>query len=57
VYECKLHETILSEKKRKILKIQKENVFVWIRAPAAVLPAESVICMESRSCSNTAGTT
>jgi hypothetical protein len=35
-----LHETILylSLKKRKILKIQKENAFVWIRAPAAILP-------------------
>jgi hypothetical protein len=48
VFACALHEKILktlSENRRKNLKIQKENVFVWIRAPAAILPAESANCM------------
>jgi hypothetical protein len=45
----------LSENRRKILKIQKENVIVWIRAPAAILPAESANCMQSRASCNTAG--
>jgi hypothetical protein len=47
----------LSENRRKILKIQKENVIVWIRAPAAILPAESANCTQSRASCNTAGTT
>jgi hypothetical protein len=47
----------LFEKRRKILKIQKENAFVWIRAPAAILPAESANGMQSRASSNTVGTT
>jgi hypothetical protein len=36
----------LSENRIKILKIQKESVFVWNRAPAAILPAESANCMQ-----------
>jgi hypothetical protein len=36
----------LSENRRKILKMQKEIEFVWIRAPAAILPAESANCMQ-----------
>jgi hypothetical protein len=34
--------------------MQKENVIVWIRAPAAILPAESANCMQSRASCNTA---
>jgi hypothetical protein len=30
----------LSENRRKIIKIQKESYFVWIRATAALLPPE-----------------
>jgi hypothetical protein len=60
VFGCALHETIpyLSLKiEENILKMQKENVFVWIRAPAAILPAESANCMQSNASSNTARTT
>jgi hypothetical protein len=39
--------TNLSENRRKILKKQKESEFVCIRAPAAILPAESANCMQS----------
>jgi hypothetical protein len=36
----------LSENRRKILRMQKESDFVWIRAPAAILPAEAANCMQ-----------
>jgi hypothetical protein len=52
VFACALHDSLpLSENRIKILKIQKENVFIWIRAP------ESANLMQSRASSNTAGTT
>jgi hypothetical protein len=36
---------------RKILKMQKESEFVRIRAPAAILPAESAICkLHAKQC-------
>jgi hypothetical protein len=59
VFAGALHETILYlslKIEEKFLKY-KENVFVWIRAPAATLPAESANCMQSRASCNTAGTT
>jgi hypothetical protein len=34
--------------------MQKESEFVWIRAPASILPAESVNCMQSSAGCNTA---
>jgi hypothetical protein len=46
----------LSENRRKILK-KKESEFVWIRAPAAILPAEYTNCMKSSAGCNTAGRT
>jgi hypothetical protein len=57
-----LQETILYvagyfRKRRKILKMQTENEFVWIRALVAILPAESVNCMQSSAGCNTAGRT
>jgi hypothetical protein len=58
-----LHQTIftfqdLSENRRKILKMQKESKFIWIRAsPAAMLPAEYANCMQSSAGCNTAGKT
>jgi hypothetical protein len=47
-----LHETFLYRekiyfKKKKIKKIQKYSVFVLIRAPAAILPAEYENCMQN----------
>jgi hypothetical protein len=33
----------LSVKKRKILEVQKENIFFFIRSPAAILPADPQI--------------
>jgi hypothetical protein len=42
-----LHETILhfkdlSENKRKILKIPKETLLVWFRAPAAIYSLQNL---------------
>jgi hypothetical protein len=47
----------LSENLRKILRMQKESEFVWIRAPAAMLPRESANCMQRSAGCNTAGRT
>jgi hypothetical protein len=38
----------------KFLHIQKESVFFWIRATAAILPAEFVNCMQNSASYNTA---
>jgi hypothetical protein len=51
-----LHETIhpfkdLSENKRKILKIPKETLLVWIRAPAAIYSIACRICeLHAKQC-------
>jgi hypothetical protein len=57
-----LYQTIftfqdLSENRRKILKMQKESAFIWIRAAAAMLLEESTNCIQSSAGCNTAGRT
>jgi hypothetical protein len=57
-----LHQTILtfqdlSENRRIILKMQKESKSIWVRAPAAMLLAQSANCMQSSAGCNTAGRT
>ncbi len=46
--------TNLSENRRKIQKIPYYTVFVWIRATAAIMPAESANCTQSSAGCNTA---
>jgi hypothetical protein len=40
----------ISKNRREILKVQKESVVVRLRAPSAILIAESANCMQSRAC-------
>jgi hypothetical protein len=40
----------ISKNRRKIIKVQKESVFVRLKSPAAILPPESANCMQSRAC-------
>jgi hypothetical protein len=47
----------LSENRRKILKMLQESKFIWSRAPAAMLLAESANCTQSSAGCNTAGRT
>jgi hypothetical protein len=61
VFACYMKQSFtfqdLSENRRKMLKMLQESKFIWIRAPAAMLPAESANCTQSIAGCNTDGRT